>query len=78
MGEPPHTSSIAKGSRGGLVIASRLQIGQCLIGQNRTKTEQGRVGPGRMRAGEAAFLGFRLSDLFGKLHRSFSTAYLSN
>ena len=36
---------------------------KCLTGQNRTKTGHGREGQVKMRAGEAAFLGFSFSDI---------------
>ena len=38
-------------------------LGQCLTGQNRTKTGQVRTGQGRMRWWEAAFLDFSPSDI---------------
>ena len=47
-------------SRGELVV---WLFGECLTGQNWTKTGQGRVGWCRMMTGEAAFLGFSPSDI---------------
>ena len=39
-------------------------FGQCLRGQNRTKTGHDRAGQGMMRTGEVALLGFIPSDMF--------------
>ena len=46
--------------RGEVVVCG---FGQCLTEQNRTKIGQGRAGQGRMRSGEAAFLGFSPFDI---------------
>ena len=43
--------------------------GECLTGQNRTKTGQGRAGWCRMMTGDAAFLGFSTSDILVEFTR---------
>ena len=49
-------------------------FGQCLTGQNRTKTGHDRAGQGMMRTDEAALLGLIPSDIF--VHRTTVSAVL--
>ena len=47
----------------GRVALVVCEFGQCLTGQNRTKTGQGRAVQGTMITGKADFLGFSPSDI---------------
>ena len=52
---------LSRGTGLGELVVRRF--GECLTGQNRTETGQGRAGHGRMRTGKTAFLGFSLSNI---------------